>query len=556
MHLAQLIALRLLPLLLVLGASGQQLSQTNQKHEAPANVFVGDQTLFAIRTRLGPFSPAERASTASSRLAALVKDVSVSPEAVGVVEHETSTDIVAGDRIIATVTEPDAKAARLPRSGLANEYVRQIRAGLAKVRAEYSYESLLLDILYAALSTVVLIAVLIVLSRLAPVIYKTIEQWAGTHIRTVRIQSLELIPAARITRILVQSARLGRIAFTLLIFHFYIPLVFSFFPWTRDFGNSLIGYILAPIQAGWAAFVSYLPSLLVVLVVLGCTYVAIRIARFIFSELERGTISWPGFYRESAMPTNRIVEVLILAFALVIMFPYLPGSNSPAFRGVSIFLGILFSLGSTSAIGNVVAGVILTYARGFRVGDRVKIADTVGDVIEKTLLATHVLTIKNVHITIPNSLVLGSHIINFSASAEGQALILHTSVTIGYDAPWRQIHALLISAAGRTPGILQEPKPFVFQTSLNDFYVSYEINAYTKEPNRMDDIYSDLHQNIQDAFNEAGVEIMSPHYSALRDGNATAIPGEYLPSDYKAPGFKISRGLANLKASDGIGTKE
>lgn len=340
---------------------------------------------------------------------------------------------------------------------------------------------------------------------------------------------------------LVQFARLARLGLTIVLFYIYIPLVFSFFPWTRSVGATLLGYVLGPIKFGLNAFVAYLPNLLIVFVVICFSYLAVRVARFIFREIERGTIGWPGFYPEWAMPTFKIVELLIVAFALVLIFPYLPGSDSPAFKGVSIFLGVLFSLGSTSAVANIVAGVILTYTRAFRTGDRVRIADTVGDVTGKTLLATYVRTIKNVDITIPNALVLGSHIVNFSTSAQGQPLILHTTVTIGYDAPWRQVHALLTEAAAATPAILREPKPFVLQTALDDFYVAYEINAYTDQPNRMATIYSDLHQNIQDKFNEAGVEITSPHYSAIRDGNRTAIPETYLPPEYVPSAFRLFR---------------
>jgi small-conductance mechanosensitive channel len=194
-------------------------------------------------------------------------------------------------------------------------------------------------------------------------------------------------------------------------------------------------------------------------------------------------------------------------------------------------------------VANVVAGTILTYTRAFEIGDRVRIADTVGDVIEKTLLATRVQTVKNEIVTVPNALVLGSHITNFSGSPSprAQPLILHTTVTIGYDAPWRMVHELLIAAALRTSGIQKNPNPFVLQTSLDDFYVHYQINAYTAEPGRMTLIYAELHQNIQDCFNEAGVEIMSPHFSSLRDGNRKAVPGDYLPKTYAAPMFRVGR---------------
>lgn len=229
----------------------------------------------------------------------------------------------------------------------------------------------------------------------------------------------------------------------------------------------------------------------------------------------------------------------MIALALVVAFPYFPGSGSEAFKGISLFMGIIFSFGSTGMVGNVVAGVMITYMRPFQIGDRIAVGDTVGDVVEKSLLVTRLRTIKNVDVTIPNSTLLGAQVQNFSANARDRGLILHTTVTIGYDAPWRTVHALLIGAAKATPGILEEPAPFVLQTSLDDFYVSYQINAYTKDPARMAGIYSDLHANIQEKFNEGGVEIMSPHYRAARDGNQTTIPVDYLPQGYTPPPFRI-----------------
>jgi small-conductance mechanosensitive channel len=282
-----------------------------------------------------------------------------------------------------------------------------------------------------------------------------------------------------------------------------------------------------------------LPNLFFLAAIVVVAYYVTRFVKFLFIQVARGALTLPGFYPDWAMPTYKIARFLIAAFTLVVAFPYLPGSSSPAFQGVSIFFGLLFSLGSSSAIGNIVAGVVLTYTRAFQLGDRVKVGDTVGDVIEKTLLVTRIRTIKNVEIAIPNAMVLSSHIINFSSSAKEEGLILNTTVTIGYDAPWRTVHQLLMDAALATENVLQEPKPFVLQTALNDFYVSYEINAYTDRPSAMAGTYSQLHQNIQDAFNKAGVEIMSPHYSALRDGNQPAVPEEDLPRNYSAPGFRL-----------------
>ncbi len=220
---------------------------------------------------------------------------------------------------------------------------------------------------------------------------------------------------------------------------------------------------------------------------------------------------------------------------IIVIFPYLPGNESPVFRGVSVFLGFLFTFGSAGSLSNIIAGLVLTYMRLFKIGD------VVGDVVEKSLLVTRVRTIKNEIISIPNSTVMSSHTINYSSEAVGKGLILHTTVTIGYDVPWKKMHKALIAAAGKTDMLLREPEPYVLQTSLDDFYVSYQINAYTKEPNKQASIYSQLHQNIQDCCNEAGIEIMSPHYRAMRDGNMTTVPVDYQAKDYTTPGFSVKQ---------------
>jgi small-conductance mechanosensitive channel len=271
-----------------------------------------------------------------------------------------------------------------------------------------------------------------------------------------------------------------------------------------------------------------MPSLLIILAIAGTTYYVIAFTHFLFVELGRGNIKISGFDPEWADPTYKIARFLIIAFAMVLIFPYLPGSGSPAFQQVSIFLGVLFSLGSSGAVANVVAGVFLTYTGAFKLGDRVQIASTVGDVTERRLLYTRIRTIKEEYITIPNSLVLGSHIINYSASMKQNPLILHTDVTIAYDVPWREVQQLLIDAATATDGVLTEPPPFVLITSLGNFNITYQINAYTAMPHKMAPIYADLHRNILDKFNAAGVEIMSPNIGELRRAAGKIIPAEDL----------------------------
>lgn len=270
-----------------------------------------------------------------------------------------------------------------------------------------------------------------------------------------------------------------------------------------------------------------------------------RALNFLKTEVEKGNLEINGFYKDWANPTYQIIKVIVFAFMVIVIFPYLPGSDSPIFQGVSVFLGFLFTFGSAGSLSNVMAGLVLTYMRLFKIGDRVKIGDVTGDVIEKSLLVTRVRTIKNEIISIPNSTVMSSHTINYSSDAPDKGLIIHTTVTLGYDVPWRDVQTTLIDAALKTDLILKEPSPFVLQTSLDDFYVSYQINAYVREANKQATIYSNLHQNIQDLCNERGIEILSPHYRAARDGNMTTIPANYLDKDYKAPSFNV-----NIKKED------
>lgn len=506
-----------------------------------AQVTLDDKPLLAIKTKVLSFSPEDRAKAVSSRLSKLAHDPLFHVDSLKVVDSDTTSDIAAGDMILMSVTDADALAAGKPRLALAQENAATIRVALEARNREYSTRSLLYGALYSLLATLVLIVSFMAINRFLPRIIATIESWRGKFIRSIRIQSIEVLHEGRITSFIISTLRATRTVLLLGLLYLYIPLVLSFFPWTRGLATKLFDYILTPVEIVGQSFMSYLPKIFFLLVIAVITHYAIKLSRFIFDEIEKQTITIPGFYPDWAGSSFKIARFLILAFAVVVAFPYLPGSDSPAFKGVSVFLGVLFSLGSTSAISNVVAGVVLTYMRAFKLGDRVKIADTVGDVVEKTLLATRIRTIKKVDITVPNAMVLGSHIINFSSSAQEYGLILNTSVTIGYDAPWRQVHELLISAAAATENILELPAPFVLQTALNDFYVSYEINAYTDKPSIMACTYSELHQNIQDTFNEGGVEIMSPHYSTLRDGNMTTIPESYLPSSYRQPAFRVNR---------------
>ena len=517
-----------------------------------APVVVGGQTLFYVRARMFTFSPEDRATTIAERVQALSGQTPAQIRAVHAEDAETTTAIVSGDVVIATVTDADALAAGRARQELAKEYVQVIERTAMALRDEHSLRTIVLGAVYALIATVLLLVILRLLGLGFSRFYAKLESWHGVYIRSIRIQQLELLPAERITSMLLAAARGARLVLSLALLYAYVTTVSNFFPWTRGYSATLLDYVLTPLRLVWNALTNYVPDLFFVAVIFTVAYYVTKFVKLLFGEVASGTVSIPGFFAEWAMPTYRIVRFLIIAFTLVVAFPYLPGSKSPAFQGVSIFFGVLLSLGSSSSVANVVAGTLLTYTRAFQLGDRVQIGDTVGDIVEKTLLVTRIRTIKNVDIAIPNGVVLSGHIVNFSSAARQEGLILHTSVTIGYDAPWRTIHGLLISAAEATANVMREPKPFVLQTSLDDFYVSYEINAFTDQPNRMAQTYSELHQNIQDKFYEAGVEIMSPHYSGIRDGNQVAIPAGHVPQSYVAPAFRIQP----VQPDAGGGTKK
>jgi small-conductance mechanosensitive channel len=361
-------------------------------------------------------------------------------------------------------------------------------------------------------------------NRLSGYLDRKVDEWCGTRFHGLSIQRQRIFTEQEVARLLHGTNKWLRRGFKAFLLLAFINVIFVFFEWSREVAVSVISGAMLAVENVLMAVVDYLPDLLVIIVVVLLARFVVHLLKLVFDGISARRISFPGFYPEWSRTSYNLVRILVIALTLIIVFPYLPGSSSPAFQGVSIFLGVLLSLGSTSAVANVVSGIVITYTRAFRIGDRVRIADTEGDVIERSAFVTRIRTPKNVEVSIPNAAVLNNHVINYSAQAKQAGLTLHTTVTIGYDVPWPKVHELLTSAAAKTEGIESEPAPFVLQTALSDFYVEYELNANTHEPQRKPQIYSDLHGNILNAFSEAGIEIMSPHYRASRDGSAPALP--------------------------------
>jgi len=503
-------------------------------------VVLGDQILFYLKEKVKGYSPEERAETISERIKKIADDPDIPISALTTSNFEIPMTLVSvGDKLLFPIFDQDALTEGRTREQLAKEYAEKLRVVMEKYRKDRSRESILYGALYTLLMTVAFIAILILLKNLKQKIDQRITSRATARAKGVQIRSFEIIRIERIRALLMGAVKVIRFFLILLAFYIYIHLVLSFFPSTRPFANRVLDYVLLPLTAIGKAIAANIPNVVfIVILVLIARYI-LKLMKFFFLSVEKGTVKLSGFYPEWSKPTYKILSYLVIAFFAVVAFPYIPGSESPAFKGISIFLGVLFSLGSQSTVSNMIAGFALTYRRAFKIGDRVKIADFTGDVLETRLQVTTLRTVKNEEIVVPNSLILNSQVINYSTEARERGLILHTTVTIGYDAPWRRVHELLLKAAERTEGVLREPAPFILQKSLDDFYVTYELNVYTDKPQGMAQTYSLLHQNIQDSFNEGGVEIMSPHYTQLRDGNKVTIPKSYLPKDYVPGALRI-----------------
>lgn len=527
------------------GSNNKSTPAQQSAEAAPASgsqgypVLLFGKELFRIRESLGAYSAEERATAITGRITRIVQLHNAELPPVTADEVDGITYIHSGDYGIMTVTERDAKAAGQDRATYVAGLVNQLNEVINETHKEFAWQPLLQGVVMALLATLVLVLFYLGTRRLLRTTIVGIVHQRGRHIHDIRFQKTVLLSDWRVARILIFLARALWIFLLLVALYIYLPIVFRFFPYTRELSNQFIAYTLTPLRVLWEMFVAEIPNLFFVVVIMVITYYGIRLAHFLFREIEKGNIELPGFFPDWAIPTYKIVRVMLIAFAVVIAYPYIPGSDSEAFKGISIFFGLLFSLGSTGVVANVVSGVILTYTRAFVIGDRVRIGETTGDVVERTMLVTRLRTVKNVDVSVPNSVLLSNQIVNYSAMSQQMGLILNTTVTVGYDIPWRQVHELLIQAGVRARHVLENPKPFVLQTSLDDFYATYELNVYTNNPRRIAAIYSELHANIQDLFHEAGIEMTSLHFHANRDGNATTIPRQYLPEDYQAPRYQV-----------------
>jgi len=535
---------KLRPIAFVVSLVMLSITAAAQESRPSAAVEIGGRTLFVLHAGVGSFAAEERAQAVNERLRAILESRLARIE-VGVERSDMGLRVVNAGKPIIAIMEADAQAEKVSADVLAGRWAPTIRDALSKARSEQFQATLWRRILItgAVLAGAFLAFLIFYRGR------KRLLAWVEsrrTRVPELHFRGLVLLSAEQLYRGIVRALWLVYAGALIVVAGSTLLLVFQQIPATQQYARQVLLWIWNPLEKIFWGVVGYLPNLFYILVIIAVTRLVIRGLSFIFEAAERGVISLePWIHRDVAKPTSLILKAFLIVLALFFIAPLIPGTGSTAAQGITVLLGLMVSFGSTSTVGNVIAGVVLTYMRPFKIGDRVKIGESTGDVVERTFLYTKVLTIKNEEVTVPSLQVLSTAMVNYSAKAQKSGLILHTSVTIGYDAPWRKVHELLLRAADRTAGVLKDPKPFVLQTSLDDWYVSYQINAFTDQPNKMAVIYSDLHQNIQDSFNEGGVEIMSPHYMQLRDGNTTTIPVEY-----RSPEYDPQRLLLDARVSD------
>jgi len=476
-----------------------------------APVVVDGNILFQVRGMSA--MPAEkRAQNIAERIVRLASDPTFARQSLRLDSQPEATMIMAGNTPLMFVSNSDAQLEGIDRHTLARGVLWRIGEAIEGWRRDRSPEILLRSALFAFGGTVLLILGIWSGLRLFRSLRRLIEERIHKRIHDVQVRKFNVVRAQHLFWLLNRVHGLFWTVALLVALYAYFSGVLALFPWTRGLANNLTSFLLDPLRTLGLGFLKAVPKLIFLLVIYLITRYLLKLVRLFFASISDGTVVLPEFEAEWAWPTYRLVRLMLLGLALIVAYPYIPGSETEAFKGLSIFVGIIFSLGSSSLIGNLIAGYSMTYRRAFRIGDRVKIGEHLGDVEQMRLLVTHLRTPKNEEVIIPNSTILGGDVVNFSTMAHQQGLILHTTVGIGYETPWRQVEAMLLEAAARTPDLLREPHPFVWQKSLGDFCVTYEINAYCSDPRNMFRLYTELHRNILDLFNEYGVQIMTPAY--------------------------------------------
>jgi small-conductance mechanosensitive channel len=482
-----------------------------RKSSTGAAVTLFYDTLFVVYAPLGSFDAAQRAHQAQEQIKKLYETPHFNKDSLIIDTLFGLLSLRYQSETIYSISNIDALWLNKSVDSLAVAYQQEIAQSVLHFQKEYSFKNITIRIAYVLIVLLVLAFTIMAIQFLFKKIRAKISISNLKLHKGITVRNYQLFSPQYLLTIVRKVLLILRTILMLAALYLSLTFVFSIFPATKNWANTLLNLVLDPLKTSIRGIIKYIPNLISIAVILLITKFITRIFRYFAIEVERKHLKIRNFHEEWARPTYNIIRFLLYAFAFIILFPYLPGSHSDAFKGVSVFFGILISIGSSSAVSNIIAGLVITYMRPFKIGDWIKVKEVVGYVTEKNLLVTRLRTIHNEDITLPNSTILASHTTNFSSTCAEKGLVIHISISISYQEDWHKIHELLLQAASITPDIDMDPSPFVFQKKLDDFSVIYELNAYTRKPELMYYTESALYGNILDIFKAAGIVIMTPH---------------------------------------------
>ena len=481
-----------------------------QRVDERAAVTFFNRPIAVLRARVAGRSPSERALGAERLLRDL--DAQGVDGPVEVRSFESAAMIVVGSRGVLMLTSADIDdLAGETLDGVTARTVAELREALFEAAEVRRPRDLLIAALLSLIAIAVAVALLTFLARMHSRISAAFVAATERKIAASGLASIETVKASHLLDAQRYFATALITTADLVVVYAVVAFVLRRFPFTRAWGESMGGFLISTVETLALSGAGAVPGLVTVAIILALARVVTRLTDAWFTAIERGQTRITWLHPDTAQPTRRLVNLLIWIFSIIVAYPYMPGSQSEAFKGISVFLGLMVTFGSSGLLNHIMSGFMITYSRAVCVGDYVRISDIEGTVMKVGVLSTKMMTPWREEVTIPNAVVVAATITDYSRFG-GQGVFTPTSVTIGYDTPWRQVHALLLTAAERTSGLRTEPKPTVVQASLEDFYVKYTLLVCLERQEERPFVLDVLHANIQDAFNEHGVQIMSPNY--------------------------------------------
>lgn len=482
-------------------------------------VMLFADTIFQFYAPLGQYSAAQRAKDLETKINFLYNEYHYLPDSLIVQSHSDISIIKYKDQVIAGVSATDALWEQRSLDALSDSLVAHINTSVVYYQQENNWGNTLKRIGLALATILSVLVTIFLMNRIFIFSVKKLVRSKSKTLSEIKIKNYKIFSRPHLLSILIQILKVIRILILIVILYIGITLIFRIFPSTHQWSNNIISFVEAPLRKILSSMLHYLPNLIPIALIILVFRLITKILKYFTKEIERGQLKIKGFYSEWSRPTYNLVRVVLCILVTILIFPYLPGSGSIAFKGISVFVGILLSIGSSSAISNAVSGVVITYMRPFKIGDWVKVGEFTGYVIEKNLLVTRIRTLQNEDITLPNTTILNSQTVNYTKPIRDpntKGLVVKVDVTLDYQTDWKLVSELLKKAALLTDGVLRDPEPFVLQQNLNDFNVAYQLNAYTLQPERMFFIHSDLLHHIVDLFKEADVNMISPQYINIK----------------------------------------